>query len=350
MPGRAAGMFFREVGRMMETFGKPLFDHMVPHLKGAAFFDEMEGWLASHPAASPMEEMAQARLLWDAIDDRFGEMVMDNVFWKQQLKQGLQLAMVSPGWELGSVRALGGGAKDVARGLARPAFPGGVGGWTPRARWLTAFPIMVALSNAAYQYLHTGKPPESAKDLVAPQTGGQTPEHQPERAMLPGYEKDPIGWFHDPTAKVMGMANPAAKLPYEVATGKDSFTQQPIVQDFPGAPPWLAQWAKHIVQSFEPIPLQQTGKGLPGSALGPASNIMGIRPAPGWLTDPERAQLLQKGHSEAETIRALGTQLYQAKRRGDLSEVRELSGKLQKAKAEHTRTTQGLKAPRRAAP
>jgi hypothetical protein len=38
--------------------------------------------------------LAQARLLWDAVDDRFGEMVMDRIFWNQRLKQTLQSVMV----------------------------------------------------------------------------------------------------------------------------------------------------------------------------------------------------------------------------------------------------------------
>jgi hypothetical protein len=327
MPLRAGSLVFREAGRLMETLGKPLFDHMVPNLKGAAFFDEMESWLRQNPGASKVEELAQARQLWDAVDDRFGQMVMDRVFWNQRLKQGLQSVMVSPGWEVGSVRAVGGGAADL---LSRR--------WTPRTRWLMSFPVIVGLSNAVYQYLRTGSGPEGPTDVMAPRTGGTTPEGVPERAILPGYEKDPLGWYKDPAGKIAGMQNPLLKAGREMITGRDAFTGQPVVEEFPGAPPWLAQWGMHILKNFQPIPVQQFQRRLPGSAISVPEQIAGIRPAPAWITDPDRARGLERAARLGETSRALGTQIYQAKRRGDLEEVRKLIKERALTEAQRKRT------------
>lgn len=287
---RTAGLFAREMGRIMQTVSAPLFDTMIPRIKFAAWADEMEAWFQRHPTSTAEEQMAESRRLIDSMDDRFGEMIQDNLFWNRLLKQSLNMSLVSVGWEYGSLRAFGGAVKDIAQGKIM----------SPRARWLYAFPVIMGISGAAYQYLKTGKPPEGAEDLGFPQSGGTTPEGQPERALLPGYEKDPVQWFHElfkhgdifapnPQGLVPIMAgklNPAMKTIGELATNKN-WMNQPITGEQPLTPGWFKAYAKHVLEAYTPIPLQQ--EILKGSNIGRGERFGGIRPAPAYIEDPQRA-------------------------------------------------------------
>src|SRR5262249_28052395 len=78
-PRTVLGTLAREFGRIMETATAPVFEGMIPRLKNGAFFDEMADWLKAHPNSTYAEQTASARQIWDSIDNRFGEMVLDNL-------------------------------------------------------------------------------------------------------------------------------------------------------------------------------------------------------------------------------------------------------------------------------
>ena len=304
-----AGLFFaREVGRMMESLSAPLFDTVIPRIKSAAFYDEMYAWLRQNPGADDRAQMAFARRLWDSIDDRFGEMVLDNVFWNQRLKQSLQMILTSLGWQLGSYRGMGGAMFDLARGQ-----------WTPRLRWAIMLPATWGLYNAVYQYLKTGKSPletgTPGVDVTLPRTGGKLVSGLPERAILPGYEKDVLGLWHDPFTKITGAVNPALTFGTEMVTGRD-WRGQAIAPRYPGGPSWLTSWAQHVIEGFEPISVSQLGQRPPGTAITPGESLLGIRGGPQWLADPRRAELGQHYGQLRAAIDRLSADINQGRRMG----------------------------------
>ena len=280
-----AGTAAREIGRIMETIGAGVFDGMIPRLKAAAFFDEMSAWLKQNPGVTRAEQQAKAREIVDVVDDRFGEMIMDNIFWGKRTKQTLQILTVSQGWELGTMRSGLGAAADVARGK-----------WTPRTRYLAGLATSVALYNSAYQYIKTGTLPDLSgssdaplgmpMDLLAPRTGGVTPQGAPERALLPGYEKDALGWWHNPTTEWAGKLSPLVQMGQALVTGKDYFGHE-IAPYEPGTPDWFKAYGNYMLREMVPIPLKSDT--LRGSNIGQTERWMGGRPAPGYLQDPQRA-------------------------------------------------------------
>lgn len=143
----------------------------------------------------------------------------------------------------------------------------------------------IAIENAAYQYLKTGKGPEGVKDLIVPQTGGQTPEGAPERALLPGFEKDFLGWWHDPPTEFGGKLSPLVRLGKDLATGKDYFDHD-IAPFARWTPDWFKAYGNHIMKSATPIPLK--AEVLKGSNMPMAERVMGNRPAPEYLQNPGR--------------------------------------------------------------
>jgi hypothetical protein len=79
---------------------------------------------------SPTREQIRAAMgkAWDSVDNRMGQLVYDNLFWKKAAKDLAMASVRSVGWNLGSLREIPGGAidfakagADVARGRA-PEF------------------------------------------------------------------------------------------------------------------------------------------------------------------------------------------------------------------------------------
>lgn len=280
----------RAIGRVMETVAQPIFEKYIPKIKNGAFYDTMHDWLEANPQAPHEAQVAMARKIWDSIDNRFGEMVQDNIFWNKTLKQTAQLGMRSYSWNLGTVREIGGGALSAIKDPSRLSMASEK--YDPRVAYVVAMPIVVATANAAYQYLKTGKAPESVDDLVAGRTGGEAPGFGgrgtvDERASLPGYQKDVLGWYHGWKQEAANKQTRALQVVEELIAGKD-YQGHPLSSPDAEAPEWMMDYFTHVLGSMVPISVQQLGQGQKiGSNVSTPESLMGIRPAPGYIQDPE---------------------------------------------------------------
>lgn len=280
----------RTIGRTMETVAQPLFEKYIPRLKNAAFYDTMNDWLKANPAASHEEQVAMARKLVDSMDDRFGELIQDNIFWNKALKQSASIAMRSYSWNFGTARTIAGGAMKL---LAKPSSLSITSkNYDPRAAYVVSMAVTVPLINMVYQKLKSGKDPESIDDAMAGRTGGTAPGFGgkgtvDERAMLPGYQKDVFGWLYDPKQEALNKQSKLLQIIEETISGKD-WQGHLIADPDADAEQQLGQYLGHVIESMVPISVQTVGKGRKtGSELGVPSEMMGIRPAPGYIQDPE---------------------------------------------------------------
>jgi hypothetical protein len=278
------------IGRVMSTVAAPLFESYIPRLKNGAFYDAMSAWLHANPLATYKDQVAQARQIWDSIDNRFGELVDDNIFWNQTMKQAAKLGMRSYSWNLGTVREIGGGVADIARG-----------DFSDRAAYVVALPMAMATINAFYQALKGQGPPQSVEDLVGARTGGEQtisiPSTQPyrrsakstvpERVQIPGYEKDVMGWYENWQQEALNKRSKMVSMAGELAFNQN-WRGDPIFNPEDSAPQWLQQALKYMVDSFTPISLQGAVKGRKeGSALTFPEQMGGLKPAPAYVSDPE---------------------------------------------------------------
>ncbi len=280
------------ISRAMSTVMGPLFEKYIPLLKNGAFADEFSSWLSMNPQAGHEEQVAFATKLIDSIDNRFGEMIQDNIMWHTSFKQIATVGMLSYSWNLGSFRLMAGGGKDILASKGR-AFDPTSEHYSPNAAWIVAYPMAVAEAAALYQYLKTGKPPEKPMDLVFPQTGGTSPgfgQHGtvPQLGILPGYEKEPHGWVVNGIInEAMNKANPFARLLYSALMNKD-WKGDDIIRPHPSTPEWLSDYFGYVLHSMVPITLGRMIQGeAPGSAMGLPEQLLGIRPAPIDIQDPE---------------------------------------------------------------
>lgn len=281
----------QQVGRVMQTVAKPLFEYTIPKLKNGAFYDNMSSWLDANPLADHAAQVKAARTIWNSIDNRFGEMVSDNIFWNKTLKQSLQVALRSYSWTFGTIQELGGGAKALLHhpSSLSPKSPH----YSPKAAYVIALPIVYATLNAAYQKMKTGKDPESLGDVMrggltggtAPGVGGKTTVL--ERAMMPGYMKDVFGWWHDPVAEGTNKIATMPRIVKESITNKD-WKDQPIRNVNDPTVDQVRQYLEYVYRSLGPITIKQLAKGQKvGSNISTGESLLGVRPAPSPLQDPQ---------------------------------------------------------------
>lgn len=288
----------RNTGRVLDTMAAPLFDHVIPRLKAGAAFERMRDWLEQHPTASHEEQLAAARDISDSIDNRFGELVYDNLMWHRLLKQGAQVMIRAVGWDLGTHREIEGGLADIGRGR-----------WTPRTEYLIGLAIGSVFLNGIATYLKTGQVP-SGMDFFAYRTGAKNPDGTPERAMLPGYAREYVSLLMNAIAR--GPAGAAGSYAWgKVAslwhTAWELFTNRDW-RDDPIGPPnagittrrgraqlgeFLRRYMVDLLSRFVPISLRNvTGLEQSGDAKGltAAEKALAIRKAPFAVQNPAAAR------------------------------------------------------------
>lgn len=272
-------------GRLLTTLADPLFNVYIPRLKLGINSQTLMEWLARNPTATEAQKLQAAQRIVDSTDNAVGEMVYDNLFLNATLKKVLQIGMRSPSWFIGTVKQLGGGTAQLIRHPSSASYTSPH--YDARAAYALAFPIGTAFANSVYQFLKTGQPPTTITDLIAPLTGGTTIAGQPERAQLPSYEKEIIGWFGNPTKEAYNKLGVVPRLMVETALNKD---WRDLVIANPSDPFQLrlAQYAQHAAESMNPISIKNMVQGGErGTKLSTLDRALALRAAPKWIQDPE---------------------------------------------------------------
>lgn len=278
---------FKSIGKMMDTVNYPLFVKTVPRLKNAVNYENLADWIKLHPNASEDEIMKAARDIVDSTDNRFGELIQDNIFWDKKFKESLQLIMLSTGWALGTGREVVGGTKDLAKAIMDGKE------LSPRARYIIGMPVAHMLHASVYQYLKTGQLPNQPQDLIYPRTGGTSPYGgAPERAMVPSQLKDVIGYQRHPGNELYNKLAPVWKTVAEMATNSD-WRGDPIYYKYAqNAPGPIKAYLQYLAQAFAPISVKgATQAPEKGSNIGRAERmIAGSRPAGMEKENPQAYQ------------------------------------------------------------
>ncbi|MGH8014155.1 MAG: hypothetical protein ACREQ4_16815, partial [Candidatus Binataceae bacterium] len=284
--GNPIGAVLRAPLAVLEQAAKPLFQYLVPRAKAAAFFRLNEFEQAKLPAGtSEMDRLKAAYQVQNTIDNRFGELNYDKLWWNNKAKDLAFVALRAPGWLLGTMRELGGGAADLASGK----------GLTARAAYTIALPVWTALWGSMLQYAVTGTFPkveENARDTLrnffAPIIGPNGV-----RGWLPTYMKEVYhlgaaldGLYYGDTRPASGYI--ASKLNPTVQLGSDLIrnrtypdTQVRNPEDPIGAQ--IGEVLRHEGSSLLPFTVQNLVRerelGASASTAGTLSSL-GVTPAP----------------------------------------------------------------------
>ena len=322
--GNVIGVALRAFPAGAQAAMQPLFEHYIPQMKLGSWLADFGQSLIEHQdqlGRGQISRKTLARRSWDRVEDRFGEMNFDNLFWDRSMKTSLQLLFRSVTWRLGDLRALlragttgvVGQArdfdKDVLQPIVRAYQQGGLRG-VPNAKikapkldaditWVAGVAMYTALTSAVAQTLftwhHDGTPtlPWNSDtpllDAVMPRSGGVDRNGRPSRLMVPSYARAWVATGLKPvTTMKHGLSAVVMRLS-DVWQNKDFYGNW--VYD-PEAPAWKATVDKvgHVLlvppisyQSFR----EARARGLSGPELAASWGGMSIASPTYFATDFE---------------------------------------------------------------
>lgn len=301
----------KQAGRVLQTTAAPIFDKYIPLLKAGAVSSQMKDWHEAMIRKNPEFDMLgnpehrraavdAARKIVDSVDNRFGEAIHDNAFMNKTLQQSAVVGMRSYSWATGAIKEIGGGTYSAGRALGKLALSKGAENrfdmthkdWDPRMVYPLALTVAVGAISTIYQFLRTGEGPSGWRDLYAPKTGGTVPGvggrgQVPEHVLMPGYQKDVLGWLSHPGQEAYNKMGGLPTTIIEQATGKD-WRGQSIVK--PNATPVEAfgQRMAHFFGKLSPISAKNMMKDTePTSNISRLETGLGFRAPGAYIQDPE---------------------------------------------------------------
>lgn len=162
------GAVLRSIPALNQTLLSPLFEHYIPSLKVGTFLKEMNWELierANDLKSGKLTEPELAREVWDFVENRFGEMNFDNLFWDRTFKTAMQFNFRSVTWKLGNIRAFGDAAqqlKEVSDAIKEKRAPR----LQRNFAWILGMTLTTSAISSIVSKATTGKYPwELAKDM-----------------------------------------------------------------------------------------------------------------------------------------------------------------------------------------
>jgi hypothetical protein len=276
---------FRLAGRLTETMAEPLMAVYVPRAKLGVFYDMASDWTEANPEATP-EATADAMIkAWDSVDNRMGQMVYDNLFWNKTLKDLAFVTTRSVGWNLGTIRELGGAPIDTIEQVARLAQrkPADV---THRMAYAMAMPMVYGILGGTMTYLFTGQPPKEMLDYFYPRKSDGT------RLSMPGYIKDVVDFYNAPLQTSANKLHPLLSMGQQLANNHDYYggiIYDPQLDNFGRA------YMEYLLNQAVPFSLRAIAKeNAEGSTpWEKAAAFFGFQPGPAWTTNPGAAEAWQ---------------------------------------------------------
>lgn len=270
------------MGKTIHAISKPLMDHFVPKMKLGAFFKiaERQVGLAMERNGGELTEVQLRHVLqdsWDHVDSVFGQMVRDNQFMSNSMKDAMHIAMAFPGWNLGTARVASNAIKGAVKGIAgipmsgkqRAALEFGVG--------LLAFHM---IQNSMLNYLFTGELPRG-RDYFQARDGGHDKYGNPTRVNVPDYFRTIYSAGTHPVRWAENIANIPFQWAKEFINNEDYFGNQ-IRNPSDSALTQAGQVAKHFGADILPFSIQnatQTSQEQGVGWLRKALSYAGVTPA-----------------------------------------------------------------------
>lgn len=285
------GRYVRMIGNFplaaIQKIAAPLMEYAIPRVKIGAFLDLANAErMALGPAASEAALHQAYAKAWDSVDNRFGQLTHDNLFWHRTAADLAQVGTRSVGWNLGTVRELGGGLVDVASGDVR----------SPRALYTFALPVYAGAIGAVYQYLHTGKGPDGLKDYYYPKNGLKDNRGRDDRITLPTYMKDVVSYSTHPVSTIQHKASPIISLAADLATNEDYFGDMIRNEHETQSKQWL-QAGSYALKQLRPFSIQQAiNTESEGGGYGAVEQFFGFVKASSAMksTDAENAAMNER--------------------------------------------------------
>ena len=280
---------------LVEQLGRPLMEYIVPRQKIGVALDMMRLEMERMPASASVDQVrAAADKVVNSVDNRMGQMVYDNLFWNKIVKDLSMATVRSVGWNIGTIREIGGGILDAERFTKTGVTPKEKAEFTHRMAYTIALPVMTGMIGAIYGYLH-GKKPEELRDYFFPKTGEIDPQGREVRMQFPTYMKDIYHYQYDPMGTLTGKVHPMLGTVREMLMNQDYFGRTIRNAD----DPFVKQVGDELTfaaNQFTPISVRQfeTSSAARQTVEERAGAFVGITRAPAWMGESDAERLAAK--------------------------------------------------------
>lgn len=264
----------------VEQVSRPIMEWLVPRMKAGIASDLIRMEMARKPGMSYDELRKVADRVARSVDNRLGQMVYDNLHWNKVVKDLGMASVRSLGWNLGTLREMGGGAIDTAKFLTN-LRKGGNPQFTYRMSYVIALPILTAAIGTMINRLMTGEYPKEIRDYFYPRTGSKDENGRDQRVSLPSYMKDVYAYSKAPLQTVQHKLHPLIGAVAEMLENEDFYGVKIRNEDDP-VMKQIMSVAAHALQTFEPFASRGARQlALGGSSVGMmTAPFFGITPAP----------------------------------------------------------------------
>jgi hypothetical protein len=281
---------------LLSTLNKPLMEHWIPNLKAASYTRQTALALKtdSRLLDNPLARQLAFRKIAKSVDNRYGEMSYDTLFWKRWIKDLAVANTLSLGWQMGFIREYGGGALDIGQfvkgsdKLARVRR-----GNLDRPLFVAAYTTTALAYGGLMTYALSGESPKSLMDYIFPVTG-KNPDGTPQRVNTMYYTREfgSVYKHMENEGVVSGLSDLVASkgsgvvgLVGEWARGVNQYGQE--IAD-PDAPFFknLEQKLAYTLTDLEPISTKAIREQVGDEPVkGTVLNLAGFTPAAKFLTD-----------------------------------------------------------------
>jgi hypothetical protein len=237
------------------------------------------------------------------VDDRLGQMNYNNLFMNRMSRDIMQGAVMSPGWQIGTVRTIGGGVADVrhlvqggpkiygALDKAGTITDAELNRLTGRTAYLAGMHATIIGLAVGTSYALTGQGPSDTRDYFTIRTGRKNPDGTDERLSIPSYLRDEselMAGGHV-VKNVLTMAknkmNPIFRVMGDLATNKD-YAGNHVYNADADSSVQAKQIGEYLAKAAVPFSVtgaeRSANAGAGNTEL--AANVMGFNPAPGYMT------------------------------------------------------------------
>lgn len=227
--GNILGAGVRVPGAVLQLLSHVIQGNIVPNVKTGALVDMLYNVESRLPKdATPQQRLHAFQAAGKSIDNRFGQLVYDNLFWNSAVKDVAFLVTRSVGWNLGDVRELGQGAAiDLIRSTLLGKDRVNSKSFTERVTDRTLFTFSLLFGSAILggitMYLLTGRRPSELKDYFFPQSGGVDANGNPNRISLPTYFKDIYAGMKNPISMIEHKSSPLLDVIFSMKNNTDYY-------------------------------------------------------------------------------------------------------------------------------
>lgn len=316
---------------MLQLMQKPMFEIWIPNLKTNSYLKDVATALKVDPTllGDVGRRKETFRRLAKSVDNRYGEMAYDTLFWNRWVKDSGVAATLSLGWNLGFLREYGGAAIDTGKLAVGGSTIGGAagggggkkgggsgknaGGFQPsqgpkgpgsaakrgdldKAIFITLYTLTgyAMLSFMDHMLSDEDDDENDGKFIngIIPRIGGKNADGSPRRVTAMFYSKEFLSIFKHVQTEgaagglsdlVLSKAAPEVGLVKAWATGVDEFDRE--IND-PDAPLYtrIKQKLLYAYGSLEPISIASINSGLEKSGKNISLGLLGFSPAPKYIT------------------------------------------------------------------